>query len=81
MHWGPQKLKASRATRLEKPPKGKFFFAGREYDRLPWWRLKNLRALYFYCVILIFVNIANGFDGSVRSALVLRNESSTKLSR
>jgi sugar porter (SP) family MFS transporter len=69
MGFGAKKLKASRATRLEKPPKGFFFFAGRTYPRVKWWQKPNLRRLYFYCIILIFVNIANGFDGSMMNSL------------
>jgi hypothetical protein len=58
-----KKLKTDLSTRLEAPPKGHFLFAGSVHPRVDWWRRKNLRKLYFYCVILIFVNIANGFDG------------------
>lgn len=69
MKWGAKKLRSSRATRLQKPPKGHFFFAGRTFERVKWWKRPNLRKLYFYCVILIFVNIANGFDGSMMNSL------------
>lgn len=48
-----------------KPPKGHFFFAGRAFERLPWWKRPNLRRLYIYIVILILTNTANGFDGSM----------------
>lgn len=52
-----------------KPPKGHFFFAGRAYERVKWWKLRNLRLLYFYIVILILTNTANGFDGSMMNGL------------
>lgn len=52
-----------------KPPKGHFFFAGQLFPRVPWWRRKNLRKLYFYIVILILSNTANGFDGSMMNGL------------
>jgi MFS family permease len=69
MFFGAAKLQASRATRLEKPPKGYFFFAGRTFPRVKWWQRPNMRKLYFYCIVLIFVNIANGFDGSMMNSL------------
>lgn len=46
-----------------KPPKGHFFFAGRAFERVKWWKLPQLRKLYAYIVILILTNTANGFDG------------------
>ncbi|KAH7030730.1 general substrate transporter [Microdochium trichocladiopsis] len=52
-----------------KPTKGHFPFAGREFLRVPWWRRKNLRMLYFYIVVLILTNTANGFDGSMMNGL------------
>ncbi|EMD95653.1 hypothetical protein COCHEDRAFT_1200667 [Bipolaris maydis C5] len=52
-----------------KPPKGHFFFAGRAFERLPWWKRPNLRRLYIYIVILILTNTANGFDGSMMNGL------------
>ncbi|KAF2182032.1 hypothetical protein K469DRAFT_729146 [Zopfia rhizophila CBS 207.26] len=52
-----------------KPPKGHFKFAGRLFLRVPWWRMKNLRTLYFYIVVLIPTNTANGFDGSLMNDL------------
>ncbi|EDU43814.1 lactose permease [Pyrenophora tritici-repentis Pt-1C-BFP] len=52
-----------------KPPKGHFFFAGRIFERLPWWKRPNLRKLYLYIVILIMTNTANGFDGSMMNGL------------
>jgi hypothetical protein len=48
-----------------KPPKGYFFFAGRQWERIKWWKRTHLRHLYFYCVVLIMNNVANGFDGSM----------------
>ncbi|KAF4450201.1 hypothetical protein F53441_6635 [Fusarium austroafricanum] len=52
-----------------KPAKGHFFFAGKEFKRVPWWKRKNMRILYFYIVILILTNTANGFDGSMMNGL------------
>ncbi|GFF50031.1 hypothetical protein IFM58399_08706 [Aspergillus lentulus] len=52
-----------------KPPKGHFFFAGREFARLPWWKRRNMRTLYIFIVILILTNTANGFDGSMMNGL------------
>jgi MFS family permease len=52
-----------------KPPKGHFYFAGQTFPRVPWWRLKNLRRLYVFIVILILTNTANGFDGSMMNGL------------
>lgn len=53
----------------EKPPKGHFTFANRQFERLPWWRRRNMRVLYFYIVVLILSNTANGFDGSMMNGL------------
>ncbi|KAJ4138767.1 hypothetical protein NW768_002639 [Fusarium equiseti] len=52
-----------------KPTKGHFFFAGKEFQRLKWWKRRNMRTLYFYIVILILTNTANGFDGSMMNGL------------
>lgn len=49
----------------DKPAKGHFFFAGKEFARVPWWKRPNMRVLYFYIVILILTNTANGFDGKL----------------
>lgn len=46
-----------------KPAKGHFYFAGKEFGRVKWWKRRNMRTLYFYIVILILTNTANGFDG------------------
>lgn len=57
----------------DKPAKGHFFFAGKEFARVPWWKRSNMRILYFYIVILILTNTANGFDGKLhcsRASLV-----------
>lgn len=48
----------------ERPPKGHFFFANQTFPRVKWWRNARLRQLYFYVVILVLTNTANGFDGS-----------------
>ncbi|KAJ1331980.1 hexose transporter-like protein [Microdochium nivale] len=52
-----------------KPSKGCFYFAGREFQRRPWWRMRNLRRLYFFILVLILSNTANGFDGSMMNGL------------
>ncbi|KAF1945318.1 general substrate transporter [Clathrospora elynae] len=52
-----------------KPPKGHFFFAGRVFERVAWWKRPNLRKLYLYIIILILTNTANGFDGSMMNGL------------
>jgi MFS family permease len=52
-----------------KPTKGHFFFAHKEFERVPWWKRKNMRTLYIYIVILILTNTANGFDGSMMNGL------------
>jgi MFS family permease len=44
-------------------------FAGRLFPRVPWWKRKNQRTLYFFIVILILSNTANGFDGSMMNGL------------
>lgn len=52
-----------------KPPRGHFMFAGRLFPRVPWWKRKNQRNLYFFIVVLILSNTANGFDGSMMNGL------------
>lgn len=32
----------------ERPPKGHFFFAGRTFPRVKWWKNGRLRKLYLY---------------------------------
>jgi MFS family permease len=53
----------------EKPPKGHFFFAGKAFPRVAWWKRPNLRRLYIFIVVLIITNTANGFDGSMMNGL------------
>jgi hypothetical protein len=48
-----------------KPPPGHFYLAGRLFPRKKWWRDKNMRTLYFFILVLIFTNTANGFDNSM----------------
>jgi hypothetical protein len=48
------------ALKPAKPPKGHFFFAGRAFPRITWYKDANLRKLYMYIVILILTNTANG---------------------
>ncbi|CZS93650.1 probable hexose transporter [Rhynchosporium agropyri] len=57
------------ALKPVKPPKGHFFFAGRMFPRIKWWKDTNLRTLYIYIVVLILTNTANGFDGSMMNGL------------
>lgn len=56
-------------TKTEKPDKGNYWLAGRQYPRVNWRRVRNLRMLYIYCFFLILVNVANGFDGSMMNGL------------
>ena len=51
------------------PPKGHFFYAGRVFPRVKWWKRPNLRRLYIFIVVLIVTNTANGFDGSMMNGL------------
>ncbi|KAL1959811.1 hypothetical protein VTO42DRAFT_956 [Malbranchea cinnamomea] len=60
---------SSQATRPVKPPKGYFIFAGRTFPRVRWWKSKNMRLLYFYIIVLILTNTANGFDSSMMNGL------------
>lgn len=57
------------ALKPVRPPKGHYFFAGRVFPRITWYKDKNLRKLYIYIVILILSNTANGFDGSMMNGL------------
>ncbi|KAI9371061.1 general substrate transporter [Aspergillus egyptiacus] len=65
-------LRPPRSTRRvvpQKPAKGHFFFAHREFARVPWWSRPKMRRLYIYIVLLILTNTANGFDGSMMNGL------------
>jgi MFS family permease len=53
----------------QKPKKGHFFFANQEFARVKWWKNARLRKLYFYIIILVLTNTANGFDGSMMNGL------------
>lgn len=44
----------------QKPPKGSFFFADREFPRVKWWTRRHMRHLYIYMIVLILTNTANG---------------------
>lgn len=55
----------SEAYEMVKPPKGQFYLAGRLFSRVKWWRQRNMRILYFYVLVLITTNTANGFDNSM----------------
>ncbi|KAL3479981.1 general substrate transporter [Aspergillus californicus] len=59
----------TRSVVPQKPAKGHYFFAHKEFPRVPWWKRKNMRRLYIYIVILILTNTANGFDGSMMNGL------------
>ncbi len=48
------------ALRPVPPPKGHFFFAGRTFPRITWYKDTNLRKLYGFIVVLIITNTANG---------------------
>lgn len=63
MAFGFRPPKTTQKVLPVKPPKGHFFFAGRAFERVKWWKLPQLRKLYAYIVILILTNTANGFDG------------------
>ncbi|KAL1902512.1 hypothetical protein Sste5346_001493 [Sporothrix stenoceras] len=53
----------------EKPQKGYFFFANREFPRATWYKRRNMRRLYIFIIVLIATNTANGFDGSMMNGL------------
>ncbi|OAL00064.1 general substrate transporter [Phaeosphaeriaceae sp. SRC1lsM3a] len=69
MAFGFRPPKTTQKVLPVKPPKGHFFFAGRAFERVKWWKLPQLRKLYAYIVILILTNTANGFDGSMMNGL------------
>ncbi|CAG8319326.1 unnamed protein product [Penicillium salamii] len=52
-----------------KPPNGHFYLAGRLFPRVKWWRSPKMRTLYFYILVLILTNTANGFDNSMMNGL------------
>lgn len=62
-------FKMKQPAQLAKPPRGQFFIANVPYPRVNWWKNTRLRTLYFYCVVLILTNVANGFDGSMMNGL------------
>ncbi|KAL2699582.1 hypothetical protein AAEP93_009557 [Penicillium crustosum] len=59
----------SEAYETVKPPKGHFYLAGRLFCRVKWWKQRNMRVLYFYILVLIATNTANGFDNSMMNGL------------
>lgn len=61
--------KPSQQIKPVKPRKGHFFFAGRQFERVSWWKRRNMRTLYIYIIVLILTNTANGFDGSMMNGL------------
>jgi len=52
-----------------RPPKGHFQMAGKNFPRIKWWKVRNMRLLYFYIITLIITNTANGFDNSMMNGL------------
>ncbi|KAL2070567.1 hypothetical protein VTL71DRAFT_13593 [Oculimacula yallundae] len=69
MRFAPPKVSQDPALIPVRPPSGHFFFAGRTFPRIKWWKERNLRTLYIYIVVLILTNTANGFDGSMMNGL------------
>lgn len=63
------KFKPHTQVKPPKPSSGHFFFANREFPRVKWWKNGRLRLLYFYIVVLVLTNTANGFDGSMMNGL------------
>ncbi|KAG4433701.1 hypothetical protein IFR05_010810 [Cadophora sp. M221] len=63
------RTRQNEALKPVKPPKGYFYFAGRTFPRITWYKDANLRRLYMYIVVLILTNTANGFDGSMMNGL------------
>lgn len=59
------KTNMSEDSSTTKPPKGHFYLAGRLFPRVKWWKSPKMRALYFYILVLILTNTANGFDNSM----------------
>ncbi|PKS05183.1 hypothetical protein jhhlp_008551 [Lomentospora prolificans] len=49
---------------------GHISFAGKESPHLPWWKMRNVRTLYVFIIMLILTNTANGFDGSMMNGLL-----------
>jgi hypothetical protein len=54
------RVQQNEALKPVPPPKGYFFFAGQTFARRTWYKDKNLRKLYFYILVLILTNTANG---------------------
>jgi hypothetical protein len=54
------RVQQQEALKPVRPPKGHYFFAGQTFPRITWYKDKNLRKLYFYIVVLILTNTANG---------------------
>ncbi|KAJ5684913.1 hypothetical protein N7536_007532 [Penicillium majusculum] len=59
----------SEAYEAVNPPKGHLYLAGRLFPRVKWWKQRNMRVLYFYILVLIATNTANGFDNSMMNGL------------
>ncbi|KAI1095305.1 general substrate transporter [Rostrohypoxylon terebratum] len=51
-----------------------FVLAGKEYPRVTWWKLPNLRTLYFLLTIPLLGAWAEGYDGSMMNALQTSQE-------
>lgn len=54
---------------FEKPSKGHFRLAGKEFPRLKWWTVPKMRILYFYIFALIATNTNSGFNSSMMNGL------------
>ncbi|KAJ5873088.1 hypothetical protein N7455_003631 [Penicillium solitum] len=59
----------SEAYEAVKSPKGHLYLGGRLFPRVKWWKQRNMRVLYFYILVLIATNTANGFDNSMMNGL------------
>jgi hypothetical protein len=54
------RVQQNEALKPVPPPKGHYFFAGQAFPRITWYKDKNIRKLYFYILVLILTNTANG---------------------
>lgn len=54
------RVQQNEALKPVPPPKGYYFFAGQTFPRKSWYKDQNLRKLYFYILVLILTNTANG---------------------
>jgi hypothetical protein len=61
------RVQQNEALKPVPPPKGHYFFAGQTFPRITWYKDKNLRRLYFYILVLILTNTANGMQSPMLS--------------